>query len=403
MPPVSKAKSASRRTSSVDNRVGVSLCLRVFARCILSILAAAALAATASAAEYVVVPGGNDANPGTKKAPFKTIGRGLFELKAGDTLLVAAAAYKETCLLRVKGSEDRPVVVRGVPDKEGRLPLIQAAGQDGLSIQDSTCVTVEGVNVIGAARAGFLVEGSDRITITGCASGDNGKWAFKTASSDHVSIAKCEAFGSKDGDGVCFSSTDHAVISDSKVRDNAFCGVLLAANAAEGGDGMITGANVARNIITGNGARGGAAIRLEGVEKSTVENNVCDKNLAGGIVACKGSGARAGSRNRFLINVVQFPKGSGSFGVQLLDGSTNASLEQTTVAIESGPAVVVDDASSKGLRATFNFYSDLGKGVTFIYKSQTLDFARWQSQTGQDKDSHVGRSEASAPRPGQTP
>jgi hypothetical protein len=364
---------------------------------IFSVLAAMALAAAASAAEYVVIPSGNDANPGTRKAPFKTIGRGLFELKAGDTLLVAAAAYNETCLLRVKGAEDRPVVVRGVPDKEGNLPLIQAAGQDGLSIQDSTYVTIEGINVIGAARAGFLVEGSDRVTITGCTSGDNGKWAFKTASSDHVSITKCEAFGSKDGDGVCFSSTDHPVVSDSKVRNNAFCGVLLAANASEGGDGMITGANVARNIITENGAKGGAAIRLEGVEKSTIENNVCDRNLAGGIVACKGSAVRAGSRNRFLINVVQFPKGKGSFGVQLLDGSTNASLEQTTVAIESGPAVVVDDASSKGLRASFNFYSDMGSGVAFIYKSQTLDFAQWRSQSGQDKDSHVGRTEVSAP------
>src|SRR5690606_3829900 len=44
---------------------------------------------------YVVAPDGDDDNPGTADAPFRTINHGLSELQPGDTLVARAGLYRE--------------------------------------------------------------------------------------------------------------------------------------------------------------------------------------------------------------------------------------------------------------------------------------------------------------------
>jgi len=362
---------------------------RPLLRCLVASLALAALACAACAAQYVVTPSGSDTNSGAPGSPFRTIGRGLFQLKPGDTLIIGPGSYRESCTLSVKGAAETPVVIRGVASSDSVLPTIEASGDDGLSINDSAYVTVQGLTVTGAARAGIAVTRSDRITISASAMTDNAGYGVYASLSDHVEVKSCEITGTKEGDAVYMYATEHPTVTDcGKIRGNAGCGVRLSADAAQG-DGLITGATVARNIINDNGRLGGAAISLEGVEKSTIENNVCDRNLAGGILSFKGAAARAGSRNKFTMNVVRFAPGVGQFGIKLVDGSTNSSLEQNTLAVENGPAVVVDAASAKGFRASFDFYVTTGPPVSFSYKGETLDFASWQAATGQDADAHV--------------
>jgi len=54
------------------------------------------LSATAAAAEYYVATTGQDSNPGTKTAPFRTIKHGVSILKPGDTLLIRGGTYRES-------------------------------------------------------------------------------------------------------------------------------------------------------------------------------------------------------------------------------------------------------------------------------------------------------------------
>ena len=50
----------------------------------------------AQAATYYVSTGGQDTNPGTQSAPFRTINKGVRVLIPGDTLLVRGGTYTES-------------------------------------------------------------------------------------------------------------------------------------------------------------------------------------------------------------------------------------------------------------------------------------------------------------------
>lgn len=399
-----------------------------------SLLALAVLCVPALAAEYVVTPSGADTNDGTRQAPFQSVGRGLAALKPGDTLIIGPGVYRESSSLTVKGTKEQPVAIVGVavtvqkcpkcgtqsrPAAGGQgetpeadkcpkcgaqtqsdvaEPCIQAAGPDGLRVTDSTYVTVMGLKITGAKEAGVVISRCDRVTIEGCAIADNAKWGVRVSLSDHIKVGKCEISGTSDGDGVYVSATEHPEVSDCKILKNAFCGVLVSGNAKEGGDGVVTGATVSRNIISENGSKGGAAIRLEGVEKSTIENNMCDKNLSSGIECVKGEAARAGSRNVLSGNVVRFLPGKGTCGMLFADGGTHIRLVQSMLTVGNGPAISVDEASAKDFKSSYNFFPLEAGPVRLSWKGESMDFPRWQQVTGQDADSHVG-SPASVPAP----
>jgi hypothetical protein len=182
--------------------------------------------------------------------------------------------------------------------------------------------------------------------------------------------------------------------------ENARNAVRLSGKVGEG-DGLMTGSTVARNIIKGNGAKGGAAILFEGVEKSFIENNVCDNNLDAGVSCIKGEALKAGSRNRITGTVIRFEPGKGTYGIKIADGSTNTRLEQNTIDMDSGPAFVVDEASAKGFKSSFNFFA-AGEKVRLSWKGTEMGLGKWQAETGQDMDSHASEPGATTP-PGQAP
>lgn len=79
-------------------------------------LAAAALARSLWAAEYFVALKGDDANPGTIKAPIRTIQRAADLAQPGDVITVAAGVYRERINPPRGGSSERKrIVYRGAP------------------------------------------------------------------------------------------------------------------------------------------------------------------------------------------------------------------------------------------------------------------------------------------------
>ena len=123
-----------------------------------SVLQAAALA---PATIYVVDqkhPKASDAGPGTKEAPFKTIGKGASVAKAGDTLLIGTGTYRERFVIKNSGAKDKPITVKTAP---GQRVIINGAGVKGNFI------------VSRAAKAGYIkIDGLElRDADTGSGSG----------------------------------------------------------------------------------------------------------------------------------------------------------------------------------------------------------------------------------------
>ena len=72
-------------------------------------------ATLAGAGEYHVAPTGDDASPGTRRRPFRTLQRGAKALSAGDTCIVHGGTYRETVALKASGRKGAPVRIEAEP------------------------------------------------------------------------------------------------------------------------------------------------------------------------------------------------------------------------------------------------------------------------------------------------
>jgi parallel beta-helix repeat protein len=75
----------------------------------------------AGATTYYVSPTGNDANPGTSAAPFRTINHAAQVAVAGDVVTIGAGEYRETVAVKNSGTEHNRIVFQA--EERGRVVL----------------------------------------------------------------------------------------------------------------------------------------------------------------------------------------------------------------------------------------------------------------------------------------
>ena len=79
------------------------------------------------ATEYYVAanhPNASDSNDGRSlAAPFKTLGRGVLPLVAGDRLSIKAGIYREPIVMNASGTASKPIVIRAYPGDEGNVVI----------------------------------------------------------------------------------------------------------------------------------------------------------------------------------------------------------------------------------------------------------------------------------------
>ncbi len=74
------------------------------------------------AAEYFVATNGNDSNPGTKAAPFKTIQKGVNTAKnPGDIISVRGGTYAGSVVLKYSGASGKPITLRSFPGEKAKI------------------------------------------------------------------------------------------------------------------------------------------------------------------------------------------------------------------------------------------------------------------------------------------
>lgn len=99
------------------------------------------VAPAAGGVEYHVSPSGSDADPGTRGAPFRTIGKGAQVARAGDVVTIAAGTYSGTVRVAHSGTREAPIVfqaaVAGGVVLSDTTATFQPAGWTGLPMRDS--------------------------------------------------------------------------------------------------------------------------------------------------------------------------------------------------------------------------------------------------------------------------
>lgn len=300
-------------------------------------------------------------------------------LKAGDTLTLQPGVYRGGWTLAgLRGAPSAPIIIRGMTGAVIRA----AAAYDAIVFwgAPSAHVVLEGLRIEGARRGGVVVFGSSNITIRGCIILSNGVWGIQTSMSEGVSVESCEVGGSQREHGIYFSTTDRPLVRDCLIRDNAACGIHLNGDLNEGGDGMITGAVIVSNRIERNGARGGAALNMDGVEQSVVAGNRIENNLAGGVVIFRENGARVGAGNIVRGNRIRFVPDKGRFGLRLTAGATGTVVENNVIGCGRGPALEIESGALPGLVWSNNKLERHGMRPPVLLADRPMSEEEWNAR-----------------------
>lgn len=348
-----------------------------------------------------VSPSGKDSNPGTKDKPWREIHHAAQAAKPGDVVAILDGQYKSPIIVAGKvASAAKPLVFRA----EGDAVFIDGSGADGskwdkrdaIYIYDSAHVIVHGLHASKANRAGLRVSKSDHVTVQACVFNENGVWGIFTDFSDHTALLGNVCNKNAKEHGIYVSNaSDNARIIGNRCSANRASGIQInadpATSKAEKEDGISSGCVIERNLLTGNGKIGGAAINLASVRKSTVRNNLLVNNRGTGIgMWDDGQGSQWGSKNNIVEhNTVVMATGAGRFAMTIWNGSTGNTVRNNVLVGAARGSISYTTDSLSGLKSDHNIFFSYSGWHLFedekAAKKRNVD--QWKKISGGDKSS----------------
>ncbi len=96
--------------------------------------------------DYYVAPGGNDSNPGTSEAPWRTLSKAASTAQAGQTVVVRAGTYTETLRPSRSGQAGSLITFRSETPR-GAIIDGQGSRGNGVNLQGRSYIRIEGFDI----------------------------------------------------------------------------------------------------------------------------------------------------------------------------------------------------------------------------------------------------------------
>jgi parallel beta-helix repeat protein len=256
---------------------------------------------------YYVSPTGSDANAGTASLPFRQIRKAISLVQPSDTILVTDGDYLGFDLFNKLGTSNAPITIRALGTNAVVTKTTDRTdNRDTIHVEDCAYVVVDGFRSFNANRAAMRIQGGHHVTVRNCVFGNNATWGLFTGFSDDLLIENNDCYGSVTQHGIYVSNSgDRPTLRGNRCHDNFGGGIQLNADVnIQPGDGIITGALLENNVIYNNGAGGGGAFNLDGVQDSVVRNNLLFNNHASGIIFFQIDGAEGPRGNLVCHNTI---------------------------------------------------------------------------------------------------
>ena len=342
-------------------------------------------------AVFYVAPTGLDTAAGGSSTPWKTLQRAANGVHAGDQVIVRAGTYVGFNLT-ADGTPSARITFSAQPGVVVNAPNPWNL-RDGINLEGADYATIDGFKVINQPRTGIRSAINHGAIIQNNITDNNSKWGIFTGFSEDVVIQNNVASNSHTQHGIYVSnSADNPIVRGNTVFGNYGSGIQLNADASMTytgfkSDGIITNALIERNRVYNNGAGGGAALNLDGVQSSRIQNNLLYNNSATGIALFKGNGA-TGSSNNVVANNTIVNGATSRWAILVMGGSTGNTVFNNIILNNNAArgALNVFADSRAGLHSDYNMVVDrftTDDGAT----RKTL--AQWQTATGQDAHSRV--------------
>ena len=351
-----------------------------------------ALAPVVQGAEYFVDPMGSNGADGSAGSPWLTLQHAANTVGPGDRVVARPGNYM-AFNLDISGTAGSPIEFFAEPGV--LINQYNPSTKDGINLEGASHVIIDGFSMTGASRAGVRSVGpwnggalgfAEHVTIRNVHAYDNFKWGIFTGFVHDLMIEHNETSGSTDEHGIYVSNSgDRPTVRNNLIWGNNGNGIHMNADVESGLDGIITGALISNNVIYDNGNAGGSGINMDGVQHSRVENNLLYNNHATGIALFRQNGAESSHHNEVLNNTV-INSTAGRWALTIGNGSTDNTVMNNVFYSSHSfrGAMDIHSNSMSGLQSDYNavenrFTTDGGNTI--------MNFANWQSSTGQDAHS----------------
>jgi hypothetical protein len=258
-----------------------------------------------------VSPDGDDAAPGTRDAPLRTIGRAAELATPGTLVRVAGGRYEGWVKTATSGTADAPITY--LSDPEDAAEVVGTGGKGAAWRNKGDHVEIVGFTITGDTVDGLLNRGSNVAIVGNRVSGfgegncistarsgytlhdidviANVVYECGSASLDHGiyvshpggTVANNISYGNT-GYGIhCWHNCNHLVVSNNLVFDNDEGGILIGqGDGPNHGDVAADNFIVSNNIAVNNGEYGITESGTTGPNNRYLNNNVFN-NVAGGL------------------------------------------------------------------------------------------------------------------------
>lgn len=332
------------------------------------------------ATKFVSGDGSDVTGDGSEASPWKSLQHAADNVGPGDYVIVKPGKYWGFNLT-TDGKPDARITFHALEGVEIDEPY--PGQQDGINLEGADFVTIEGFYVHDMPRAGIRSVNNDGVIVRGNRTDHNTMWGILTGWSENIVVENNVASRSQIEHGIYISnSADGAIVRNNIVFGNNDSGIQFNADRYLPGDGVHSNNRIEGNIVYDNGRGGGAAINLDGVQDSVIQNNLLFDNHSTGIVLYVGFAAD-GSKNNLVTNNTVVMAEDARWALLMTDGSSG-NVVTNNILLNRNPnrgSMTVEHNSLPAL-SDHNIVQNL-----FQMDGANGGFAAWQNFSG-GQDAH---------------
>ncbi|MDQ3141628.1 MAG: right-handed parallel beta-helix repeat-containing protein [Bacteroidota bacterium] len=340
------------------------------------------------AINYFVSNAGNDTHTGlTRSFPFLTLQKAVSVVAAGDSVFVENGKYAGFDIRNKHGNQHNRIVFQAL----GNQVLINKRGpnrEDGINVENANYITIDGfiVSDMPGAGNGIRLVFADFCVVRNCTCDRNAERGIFTGFTDDILIEHNVCMNSVDEHGIYVSnSSDRPIIRYNECFRNNNIGIHLNGDISQGGDGIISDAQIYGNKIYDNGRAAG--INMDGVENPIIYNNlIYDNHFAQGIALFQQDGAIVTRGAKIFNNTIIVPS-DGRWGILMYEGAqVNTEIYNNIIINNHTWRGCISAENLTGLKSDFNLLNDK---MSFTGDGSSVPLQDWQ-QKGLDLHSIIG-------------
>lgn len=354
---------------------------------------------------FYVAPTGNDANPGSTSAPWRTLQRAADAVQPGDLVIVRAGTY-EGMNLTTSGTPTNRITFAADPGVlvNKRPASVTSYTHGTMNLEGASYIGIYGFTVTlatyGETQSNIRFVGEDATPNEGtwiCNNTVSGAswWGIMSGFAQHFVVQGNHVTNTQIQHGIYtgYRSTG-GVLRGNRVENSHYCGIQQNSDNSGGGwTGVTTSMVIENNVLIDNAVAGGASLNIDGVQNSIIRNNLIVSPYRNGLTLFQIDSTFGSSGNQIVGNTIV--QNGGYFGISISGGAFGNATGNTIMdniiyrdAAGSYGSIGIEQASLPGLQSDYNVIVNKTFDLDPAGNGNPITLSQWRAM-GFDQHSKV--------------